>query len=239
VTLDQATAADVEGALRSQADPVKAAFFPRFFKTGKGEYGEGDEFLGVTVPKQRIIAGRFKDLSRDEIVALLYNPLHECRLTSLFILVRQYEKGNADVKTRVVELYVKHIDRVNNWDLVDATAHKIIGPHLENSDRNLLYTLAATDHLWSQRIAIVATYHFIRLGQFHDTLQLADILLEHPHDLIRKAVGWMLRELGKRNHDLLDSFLRERYDRMPRVMLRYAIERFPEDLRKSYLRGDI
>jgi 3-methyladenine DNA glycosylase AlkD len=233
------TASRVEKALREQADPIKAAFFPRFFKTGKGEYGEGDTFLGVTVPKQRAVAKTYRQLDRKEIAHLLKNPFHECRLTGLFILVHQFQKGDENTQSEIVSLYLKHIDRVNNWDLVDATAHKIIGPYLEKRDRELLYTLAKTDHLWSQRIAVVATFHFIRLGQFHDTLRLAGLLMDHPHDLIHKSIGWMLREVGKRDMDLLEAFLKRHYAEMPRVMLRYAIERFPESLRKSYIRGEI
>jgi len=233
------TASTVIEALRAQADPVKAAFFPRFFKTGKGEYGEGDTFLGVTVPKQRAIAKNHRLLPLNEIVKLLKSPIHECRLTGLFILTHQFQKGNQETQSEIVALYLKHVDFINNWDLVDATAHKIIGPYLENRDRELLYTLAATDHLWSQRIAVIATFHFIRLGQFQDTLQLAEFLMNHPHDLIHKAVGWMLREVAKRDMELVEAFLKAHYDQMPRVMLRYAIERFPKNLRKSYIRGDM
>jgi len=231
------TASNVISTLKEDSDPEKAAFYPRFFKTGKGEYGEGDRFLGVTVPKQRRIAKQYRDLPEPEIVTLLKNPYHECRLTGLFVLVSQFERGNEIRRGQIVDLYLAHIKCVNNWDLVDATAHKILGAYLENRDRSLLSELAEKDHLWSQRISVIATLHFIKLNQYHDTLSLSRIFLKHPHDLMHKAVGWMLREIGKRNVDALEGFLLAHYHVMPRTMLRYAIERLPEERRQMYLKG--
>lgn len=233
------TASAVRKGLREKANPEKAAFFPRFFKTGKGQYGEGDKFYGVIVPDQRKIARDFKSLPESEIRKLLDDPVHECRLTALLILVHQFEKGTPGRQKEIYNFYLNNIDRVNNWDLVDASAHKIVGAYLENRSRKPLVGLARTDHLWSQRVAIVATYWFIKKDDFSDTIQISDILLDHNHDLIHKAVGWMLREMGKRNENLLVEFLKSRYRNMPRTMLRYAIEKFPVEIRKKYLDGKI
>ena len=221
--------------LKSHIDPEKAAFYPRFFKTAKGEYGEGDVFLGVTVPNQRRVARQFRELPETEIVKLLDDRKHECRLTALFIMVEQYQRGDEAVRAHLADLYLRKLDRVNNWDLVDSSAHKILGPHLEHRDRGVLYGLAAIDHLWSQRVAVIATLHFIKQDDFEDTLRLAELLRDHPHDLMHKAIGWMLREIGKRDQRTLEQFLDEHCDRMPRTMLRYAIERQPESRRKHYL----
>lgn len=233
------TKAKVVAALKSEADPEKAEFLPRFFKTGKGEYGEGDRFLGVTVPKQRRIARQFRKLPEKETAKLLADPRHECRLTALLILVDQYQRGDEDSRERIAQFYLDHLDRVNNWDLVDSSAHKILGPHLENGDRGLLDELAASDHLWKQRVAIIATFHFINQDDFQDAKRIARTLLDHEHDLIHKAVGWMLREMGKRDRQELEAFLKSRYKKMPRTMLRYAIEKLPETQRKRYLAGTV
>jgi len=233
------TASRIYSALSDASDPEKAAFYPHFFKTGKGEYGEGDRFLGVTVPKQRKIAKQHRDLPESEIVKLLESPYHECRLTGLFILVSQFERGDEIRRGQIVEFYLDHIEFINNWDLVDATAHKILGVYLEDKNRSLLIELSEKDHLWSQRISVIATLHFIKLDQYHDTLSLARTFLTHSHDLMHKAVGWMLREIGKRNVDALEGFLLDHYRVMPRTMLRYAIERLPEERRQMYLKGKL
>ena len=233
------TKAKVESALRAVANPAKAPLQERFFKTGKGEYGEGDKFICVTVPAQRKIAKQFRDLPLGEVGKLLDESIHECRLTGLLILVDQFRRADETRRSSIVELYFEKMDRVNNWDLVDSSADKILGAHLEDKDRALLDELAATGHLWRQRIAIIATFHFIRQGDFRDTLRIAKKLLNHEHDLIHKAVGWMLREVGNRDQTQLERFLRTRYKKMPRTMLRYAIERFPEELRQAYLRGEV
>lgn len=232
------TKAKVKAALKQFINPEKAAFYPRFFKAGKGEYAEGDVFLGVTVPHQRKIARQFKDLPFAEIEKLLEDRHHECRLTALLILVEQFQRGDEAKRTEVYNLYLDKVDRVNNWDLVDASASKIVGPHLEQKSRALLHKWAKVDHLWKQRIAMIATYHYIQQSDFKDTLRLARVYLKHDHDLIHKATGWMLREIGKRDLATLTTFLDRHASKMPRTMLRYAIERLPESRRKSYLRRE-
>ncbi len=221
--------------LKKLRDPEKAAFYPKFFKTGKGEYGEGDKFLGVTVPNQRKVAKAFRDLPESEIVQLLDSGWHECRLTAVLIMVEQYRRGDKDRKQTIVALYLRKIDRINNWDLVDSSAHKILGPQLERGGRKLLAELAASDHLWKQRIAMMTTMHFIKLGDFRDTVRLAKRYLNHEHDLIHKVTGWMLREMGKMDRDALLDFLDCHAAGMPRTMLRYSIEKLPEKMRQSYL----
>ncbi len=218
------------------ADPEKAVFFPRFFKTGKGQYGEGDLFLGITVPNVRTMAKKYGDASYKDIETLLENPYHEVRMLALMILVHQYESAPDSVrKKQIVDFYIDHRQQVNNWDLVDLSAYKILGDYLLTHGRKILYRFAKTPHLWTQRVAIVSTYAFIRAGEFDDTLKLAEIFLVHPHDLMHKAVGWMLREVGKRDEKVLRGFLDEHAHAMPRTMLRYAIEKFSPEVRKQYL----
>ena len=231
------TAQEVHAALLKKENLEKKAFFPRFFKSGPGEYAEGDQFLGVVVPDQRKIAKRFRDLSRTEIQKLLDSPFHECRLTGVFILVGQYEKTNSEKERKsIFDFYLKNVDQINNWDLVDASAHKIVGHFLENKSRKKLYTLArAKNHLWKNRIAIIATLHFIKKSDLDDTLQISEILLTHPHDLIHKAVGWMLREAGKQNEQVLLGFIDRHGPDMPRTMLRYAIEKLTRQQRSTLL----
>lgn len=226
---------DVRHALQDLADPEKAAFFPRFFKTAPGQYGEGDVFLGITVPQVRSVAKRFASLPFPEIAKLLSDPVHELRLAGLEILVMRYEKGKEDVRKECVEFYCSHLEGVNNWDLVDGSAPYILGDWLLTRDRSMLYAFARSGDLWKERIAIVATYAFIREGQYDDTLRIAELLLHHPHDLIHKAVGWMLREAGKKDRAALTAFLDVHAATMPRTMLRYSIEKFEEPLRKRYL----
>ena len=224
--------------LRARINKEKAAFFPRFFRTGPGEYGEGDLFLGVTVPNLRQVAKKHAPrLTLNDLEEMLQSPYHEIRLLSLIVMTLKYEQGNADVKGEMVELYLRNLHRINNWDLVDTSAHKIIGAYLYNRDRGLLYDLASRDHLWSQRVSIIASLYMIQKGEFEDTLKLAEILKNHPHDLIHKAVGWMLREVGKRNLQSELKFLDSHYRSMPRTMLRYAIEKFEEPLRQEFLKG--
>jgi len=224
--------------LKALQNPKKAAFFPSFFKTGKGQYGEGDKFLGITVPAQRIVAKKYKDASLVVIEALLKDPYHEVRLTALLILVMQYEKGDSKKQNEIVKFYLSHLKYINNWDLVDSTAPSILGEHLlEAKNFVLLKKLARSTNMWEQRIAMVATYAFIRTHVFDPTIEVATLLIDHSHDLIHKAVGWMLREVGKRDQKVLETFLKKHHKTMPRTALRYAIERFPEKLRKRYLAG--
>ena len=230
------TKAQVKAALQAVANPEKAAFFPRFFKTGPGQYGEGDRFLGVTVPQQRVLARRFQTLALPEIAKLLDDPLHECRLTGLLILVDQFRRGDEAQRRELADFYCRCLPRINNWDLVDSSAPYILGAFLADKDRSCLDELADSGDLWRQRVAIVATFHFIRQNEFADTLRIAQRLLRHEHDLIHKAVGWMLREVGKRDVATLERFLDCHAHQMPRTMLRYAIERLPEGQRQRYLR---
>ena len=221
--------------LNSLKNPEKAKILQRFFKTGKGEYGEGDVFLGIIVPEQRKISKKYKDLTLKQIQELLSTNIHEYRLTALFILIHKYKKTK---DKEIIDFYLKNTKNINSWDLVDLSAPKILGDYLIDKDREILYTLAKSKHLWEKRISILATYAFIRENQFEDTLKISEILLKDKHDLIHKAVGWMLREIGKRNQEIEEGFLKKHYRDMPRTMLRYAIERFEEDKRKSYLKKD-
>lgn len=229
----------VEAALRASANPTKAAFFPKFFRAGPGEYGEGDRFLGVVVPQQRKVAKACRALPLGEVTKLLQSEFHECRLTALFILCLQFEKAKSDAERKsIYDFYITHVDRVNNWDLVDTTCHKIMGPYLFERDRAILFRFAKAKHLWKNRIAIVTTYFFIRRGDLDTTFELSQVLLSHPHDLIHKAVGWMLREAGKQDERRLLLFLQQHYSAMPRTMLRYSIEKLPERQRKAILAGE-
>ena len=214
---------------------MRAAGVARFFKTGPGEYGEGDRFLGITVPELRKVARQFKDLPQQEVARLLNSRWHEERLLALFILVRQYASGSPAQRDAIYRLYLRHTHRINNWDLVDASAEHIVGAHLHGGKRVPIRRLSRSTSLWERRIAMIATFHGIRRGKFDSALQVARWLRDDPHDLIHKAVGWMLREIGKREQRIEESFLQEHAARMPRTMLRYAIERFPEERRKHYL----
>lgn len=226
---------ELKASLQALANPERAAATARYFRTGPGEYGEGDAFLGVSVPQQRQVARKFQDLGPEDLHELLESPIHEHRLVALVILVGIFKKSGLQARREWCEFYLVHLHRVNNWDLVDVSARDILGEFLLHLDRSLLDALAASGHLWSQRVAIVATQAFIRRGQFSDTFRLAETYLTHPHDLIHKATGWMLREVGSKNEDALREFLDEFAPRMPRTMLRYALEKLPEAERRAYL----
>lgn len=219
------------------SNPEKALFLPKFFKTGKGEYGEGDQFLGVTVPDQRKIAKKYwKEIEGKELGVLITSPFHEVRLTTLFMLVNKFEKSKTPLeKKQWVDFYLKNKQYVNNWDLVDSSAHLIMGSWLFDKDRTILYELANSGNLWDQRIAIMSTFYFIRKKDFEDTLKLSEILLSHKHDLIHKAVGWMLREVGNRDYQTEYDFLEKHYKVMPRTMLRYAIEKFKPEVKEMFM----
>jgi 3-methyladenine DNA glycosylase AlkD len=230
-------AANVRKELKSMADPDKAAILHRFFKTGPGQYGEGDIFIGVMVPRLRQVAKKFSQLPFGEVKMLLYSRIHEERLVALLILAWRYSASNSRGKEEeIVKFYLDNIKQVNNWDLVDLSAPNILGAHLvDNRDKRLLlYRLARSENVWERRIAIVATQTFIRNGDFSDTLKIAEMLLQDRHDLIHKATGWMLREVGKRDAAPEEAFLEKHYSVMPRMMLRYAIERLPESKRYRY-----
>ncbi len=224
--------------IKRLADPEKAKILQRFFKTGPGQYGEGDVFAGLTVPVIRKLVRKHRDISPTEASELLRSPVHEERLLALLILVEKARRGDDATRKRVYGLYLKNTRYINNWDLVDLSAEHVVGAHLDGADRAPLYRLAGSKSFWERRIAIVATFHDIKRGRSDHTLALADVLMGDRHDLIHKAVGWMLREVGKRcSADTLREFLQTRYLSMPRTMLRYAIERFPEEERKAWLKG--
>lgn len=233
------SAVELRKALKKEANPSQAKILSRFFKTGKGEYGEGDEFLGIKVPVSRKIAKQFKDLSLEDIKELLYSPIHEERLISLFILAEQFRKTDDKKKKIIYDFYLKNTKQINNWDLVDLSAEKVIGEYLFDKDKQILFKLAKSKNLWERRIAIMSTFRFIKNGEFDTTLGISKMLLPDEHDLIHKAVGWMLREIGKRNLSTEEDFLKKHYKKMPRTMLRYAIEKFPEKKRQAYLKGEI
>jgi len=229
--------------LKKFSSREKSKVLSRFFKTGKGEYAEGDKFIGVVVPDQRMIAKKFfRSVALDEITALLQSNIHEHRLTALFLLIMKYNVAlGEESKKNIVDIYLSNRKFINNWDLVDLSAEKILGDYLYNFDkpRKMIYDFAKDDHLWTQRIAILTTFYFIRKNDFNDTLRIAKIFLDHEHDLIHKASGWMLREIGKRDFSVEYDFLQKHYKRMPRTMLRYAIEKFKPELKEKFLNGTI
>lgn len=219
--------------LRKLKNKKYAVHHQKFFKTAKGEYGEGDKFLGLRVPDVRKIAKKFKDLDLLKVQQLIESKWHEERMCGLYILIHQYKK-NPDV---IYKCYLKNFKYINNWDLVDTTCHKIIGPQLINADRKILFKWAKSKDLWTKRISMMTTYYFIQNNDYKDTLKLAKVLLKDEHDLIHKVVGWMLREIGKRDKKTEDKFLKTHYKEMPRTMLRYAIEKYPEVQRQKILKG--
>ncbi len=227
-------------ALRAKAKPEKIAIYKNFFKTGPGQYGEGDQFIGVTVPDTRALAQQFISINRDELIPILHSPIHEDRMCALMVLSYQYPKAQTEAEQKaIVAFYLEHHLCGNNWDLIDCIVDRILGPWLMDKPKDLLYQYARSSNLWERRIAIITTFHFIKQKQYAETLKISTILINDKHDLIHKAVGWMLREVGKRNEPTLKVFLKKNYQAMPRTMLRYAIERFPETVRKQYLQGII
>lgn len=227
--------AGVRRRLRDAGDPDDAVFLQRFFKTGPGQYGEGDRFLGIRGPMMRTLAREFADLPLGDVEKLLHDKWHEARLLALLLLIERYERGNARDKENVFRCYLANTGCVNNWDLVDLSAPGIVGAHLETRSRALLDKLAKSKRLWERRIAIISTSWFIRHDDFDDTLRVATTLLGDSHDLIHKAVGWMLREVGKRDERVLDGFLERHAHEMPRTALRYSIERMSPAKRKRYM----
>ena len=233
---------DIEHELQKLKNPEKARLLQGFFKTGKGEYGEGDIFLGITVPETRKIAVKYSRLlSIGEIGELLSSIMHEERLCALLILIDKYDKGDDNTRKEIFKFYLDNTKHINNWDLVDLSSHKIIGKWLldKKKERKLLYQLAKSNDLWEKRISIISTFAFIAKNDFFDALKISETLLNDKNDLIHKAVGWALREIGKKDQKIEKQFLRKHYKNMPRTMLRYAIEKFPEKLRKQYLNGEI
>lgn len=226
----------VKAELERVSDPRYAVRLQGFFKTGKGGYGEGDVFIGVRVPDQRRVAKKYRGLSLTDVLDLLRSEIHEHRLTALFILTEQFDKGDDETRLQIVDLYLSNTAYVNNWDLVDSSAHKILGAWLVDKPRDVLYDLVRSESLWERRISIISTFAFINRGDLVDALALAGALVEDEHDLIHKASGWVLREVGKKDQSVLEEFLLEHLEMMPRTMLRYAIERLPEDRRKFYMK---
>jgi 3-methyladenine DNA glycosylase AlkD len=233
--------ASIRNELEAASEAERREFAPRFFKAGRGEYGEGDRFYGTPVPAQRKIARRWqRSLDLDDITTLMESPMHEERFVALVVMVYWYGRANsAEERAALAEHYVSHFAGVNNWDLVDTSAPKILGPHVEEAGTELLYDWARSGTLWQQRAAVLATAHFISKDSFDHTLRLAKELLRHEHDLMHKAVGWMLREVGKRNEQALHAFLGSHCLEMPRTMLRYAVEKLPEAARQRYMRGQV
>ncbi|MBS4013770.1 MAG: DNA alkylation repair protein [Bacteroidetes bacterium] len=225
----------------AMANPEKAKLMAKYFQVYPGGYGEGDAFIGLTVPAQRDLSRRyFKDLSLEQSAELLLSKIHEERLTAVFILVLKYARAkNEAEKEQIVKAYIESIKGVNNWDIVDSSAHKILGPFLENKDKSLLYDFLDSGDLWKQRVAIIATMHYIDRRNYTDIFIMAEKMLNHKHDLIHKALGWMLREVGKKDFNAEYDFLAKHYKKMPRTMLRYAIEKFDEELRRRFLKGEI
>ncbi|MBY8874263.1 DNA alkylation repair protein [Micromonospora sp. PLK6-60] len=234
------TAADVRRDLARLADPRRAEQVSRFLQMQPGGYGEGDRAIGVTVPDQRRVAGRYwRDLSLTDTAALLRSDVHEERLTALLVLVRKFARGSEPERDEIFDLVLANTDRIDNWDLVDSSAPYIVGPWLLDKDRSVLDRLAGSRLVWERRIAVMATFAFVRAGDFDWTFRLAERLLRDPHDLVHKAVGWMLREVGNRDRAAAEAFLGRHHRAMPRVMLRYAIEKFEPERRRAYLSGTV
>ncbi len=224
--------------LQKSANLEKAKIYMRFFKTGPKQYGEGDQFLGLTMPEQRVIAKKYINISLEVLQELITSSYHEHRMTALIILTYKYKKADEDTKKEIYDFYIKNYNSINSWDLVDVTAPHIVGEYLldRKSRKRILYEFATSDHLWKKRIAIISTFTFIRNNDFQDTINISEILLQDKHDLIHKAVGWMLREMGKKDEKQLINFLDKHYKIMPRTMLRYSLEKLSEEQRKHYMK---
>ncbi len=229
---------DIRKKLQQLESEERAKVLQRFFKTGPGEYSEGDVFIGVRVPDLRKLVKEYQDITIKEVMQLLKSSIHEERLFALLILVSKYSKGNETVKKKIYELYLQNTKFINSWDLVDGSAQHIVGAFLMDKSKEPIYRLAKSNSLWERRIAILSTFHFIKHDNYSETLKISKILLTDEQDLIHKAVGWMLREIGKRHISTEEIFLKKYYKRMPRTMLRYAIEKFPELKRQKYLKGN-
>jgi 3-methyladenine DNA glycosylase AlkD len=233
------TVQDIQKRLKKLANKKHAAISQRFFKTGPGEYGEGDVFIGIRVPILRKLVKEYLDLALKDVKTLLRSKYHEERLLSLFMMVDQFSKGDQRKKKSIYDMYLKNTGFVNNWDLVDSSAEHIVGAYLMDRSKAVLYRLAQSEDLWERRISIMSTFHFVKRHEFSETLKISKMLLFDRQDLIHKATGWMLREIGKRHLQTEESFLKVHYKKMPRTMLRYAIEKFPEQKRQRYLKGRI
>lgn len=230
---------EIEKRIKRLANKKIAEHSLRFFKTARGEYGYGDKFLGIRVPVIRQEVKKYKNISLDVVEKLLKSECHEIRLFSLLVLVSQFSNSSEDARFKIYKLYLKNTQYINNWDLVDSSAHHIVGAFLADKENFILYDLAKSDSLWERRISIISTYHFIKNAQYKDTINIAEMLINDKEDLIHKAVGWMLREVGKRDKKIEVKFLNTYYQKMPRTMLRYAIEKFDKLERQNYLNGKV
>lgn len=226
---------EIQHTLESYSTPEKKEFLPYFFKTGKGQYGEGDKFLGVVVPDTRRVARQYKNINFKDVSELFKSEYHECRLCALLILIEKFKKSDEKGKKEIVDFYLANTRYINNWDLVDLSCKDIIGEYLVGKERSVLYKLAESELLWDQRIAIISTFAFIRKGDLEDIFRLSEKLIDHTHDLMHKAIGWMLREAGKKDKGRLCGFLDKYHKTMPRTMLRYSIEKFSPEERKHYM----
>ncbi|MFH1046159.1 MAG: DNA alkylation repair protein [Candidatus Omnitrophota bacterium] len=233
------TAQALQKDLKNYSSKEKAKILQRFFKTGPGEYAQGDRFIGVKVPQIRAVVKKHRDIDIKHVVTLLKSPIHEERLAALLLLVLRYKQSKQPGQEKIYQIYLKHTRQINNWDLVDLSAEHIVGAFLRDKTKTPLYALAQSASLWERRIAMLSTFHYIKQGFFEEALKIASLLLRDEEDLIHKAVGWMLREVGKRDNAVEEQFLRRHYRQMPRTMLRYAIEKFPEAKRQAYLQGTV
>ncbi|HZW38551.1 MAG TPA: DNA alkylation repair protein [Ignavibacteriaceae bacterium] len=231
------SAIELKQYLKSKANVNDAINLQRFFKTGPGEYGEGDIFHGIKIPILREATKKFMNLSLADIQEVLHSKYHEERMISLFLLINKFKKAEPKEKKTIYNMYLKNTKYINNWDLVDLSSHHIVGAYLFDKEKDILYKMAASKDLWKKRIAIISTFYFLRRGDFVPTFKIAEMLLNDKHDLIHKGVGWMLREVGNRDMGAEEEFLLCFYKQMPRTMLRYAIEKFPENKRQAYLKG--
>ncbi|PIN98632.1 MAG: DNA alkylation repair protein [Candidatus Diapherotrites archaeon CG10_big_fil_rev_8_21_14_0_10_31_34] len=230
---------EIKKEIKEKENKEKARILQGFFKTGKGQYGEGDIFLGLSVGETRTIAKKHFGIALNELQPLLESKIHEERLCALLILVEKFRKSEEKEKKQIIDFYLNNTKNINNWDLVDLSADKILGEFLFDKNKDVLFKLAKSNKLWEKRISVLSTYAFIKRNRFKETLEISGLLLKDEHDLIQKAIGWMLREIGKRNLKTEEKFLKKHYKKMPRTMLRYAIEKFPETKRKAYLKGKI
>jgi 3-methyladenine DNA glycosylase AlkD len=228
---------EIRSDLKRLTDKDRAVILQRFFKTGPGEYGEGDKFIGIRVPDIRKIASKYRSAPRRDVLRLLNSAIHEERLLAIMLLVRAFSEGDEEKQKEIYALYLENTGFINSWDLVDVSAEHIVGAYLFNKSRKPLYALVRSDLLWDRRISVMSTFHFIRRNEFDETMKIAKILISDSEDLIQKAVGWMLREVGKRHLETEEAFLKAHYRNMPRTMLRYAIEKFPESKRQRYVKG--
>ncbi len=229
--------AELRKEMEECSNEEKAKLYQRFFKTGPGQYGEGDVFMGLTMPETRAISSKYTEMPIEEVQELLNSEIHEHRMSALLIVIQKYRKANKEEKRKLYEFYLKNMSRINNWDLIDVTASHVVGDFLFNNkeEKEMLYKLAKSNDLWEKRISVISTFRFIKENEFEDSINISEILLNDKHDLIHKAVGWMLREIGKKDQEIEEEFLRKYHKTMPRTMLRYSLEKFTKDKKDFYM----